>query len=105
MGEIVTAVYRPKPGKAGELRALVDQHLPALREAELVTDRPTLLLGSKDGMLVEVFEWKSAEAAQQAHENEAVGRIWEAMEDVALFMTLADLPEATRRFPHFEPLA
>jgi hypothetical protein len=103
--QIVTAMYRPKPGKAEELEALVRRHQPALRAAGLVTERPTILMRSAaDGTFVEIFEWASGEAARSAHEDEAVGALWTAMEAVADFVTLADLPEATRRFPHFTPL-
>ncbi|MCO5165235.1 MAG: hypothetical protein M9894_02550 [Planctomycetes bacterium] len=99
--EMVIALYRPHPGKERELDALVAQHVPALREAELITDRGVLRGRAKDGTVVEVFEWVSADAAERAHELPSVARVWEAMAQVADFVSLGDLPEAGQRFPHF----
>ncbi len=102
--EIVQAVYRAKPGKVDELVALIEKHEPALRASGLVTERPFTVMRSRDGStFIEVFEWVSSEAAHDAHTNEHVGPIWGAMAEVAEFLTLADLPEATSPFPHFTP--
>lgn len=102
--EIVQAVYRAKPGKIDELKALIDKHEPALRASGLVTERPFTIMVSSDGAtFIEVFEWTSMQAANDAHDDERVGPIWGAMAEVADFLTLADLEEATRRFPHFAP--
>lgn len=103
-GEVVIAIYRPKPNQAEELKRLVGRHLPTLRNLGLVTDREAVVLESSDGTLLEIFEWKSSEAAQEAHAAASVQELWNAMGDVADFATLADLPEATRQFPHFSPL-
>jgi hypothetical protein len=102
--EIVIAVYRPHEGRAADLDALVARHVPALREQGLVTDRPAISMRASDGTVVEVFEWTSREAAARAHEDEVVGPLWASMGAVADFLTPADLPEATHRFPHFAPL-
>lgn len=102
--EIVQAVYRAKPGKADALAALVAKHEPALRAAGLVTDRPFVVMRSpEDGTLIEIFEWASREAAGTAHGHEVIGPLWESMAKVADFLTLADVPEATRPFAHFQP--
>lgn len=102
--EIVFALYRPHPGKEKDLEALVARHLPVLREHELITPREAIAARASDGTIIEVFEWASAEAAGQAHEVPAVAKVWEAMAQVADFATLASLPEAGTRFPHFAPL-
>lgn len=105
-GEIVIAVYRAKPGKAEALGALLDRHQPVLRAAGLVSDRPPVVMRSpKDGTFLEVFEWASAAAAAKAHEQPAVAAIWNEMAAVSDFLTLADVPESTDRFPHFTPHA
>ena len=102
--EIVQAVYRAKPGKEADLAALIDEHGPALRAEGLVTDRPFVVMRSRDGRtFVEVFEWVSRQAACDAHGNERIGALWGRMGEVAEFLTLADLAEATQTFPHFTP--
>ena len=100
--EAVIALYRPKPGGDDALRALVARHVAVLREQGLVTDRPvTWLRSTQDGTWLEIFEWRSGEAAQQAHENASVQAIWGAMQEVAEFISLSALAEADRPFPHF----
>ncbi|MGD8395835.1 MAG: hypothetical protein PVF43_10200 [Candidatus Eiseniibacteriota bacterium] len=102
--EVVFALYRPHAGKDAELRALIREHLPALRELGLVTDRPALLVRGQDGTYIEIFEWRSREAAKQAHDRPAVARLWEAMGRIADFPALGELQEGGERFPHFQPV-
>ena len=103
--QIVTAVYRPHPGKEDTLAALIEKHYPLLRAEGLATERaPVVMRSQTDGTFIEVFEWINGGAAGVAHENPAVSALWEAMAEVADFLTLADLPEAATRFPHFRPV-
>ncbi len=103
--EIVAAVYRAKPGKEDELAALLEKHVPVLRAQGLATDRaPIVMRSPKDGTFIEIFEWDTAGSAQAAHENPAVAEIWNAMGEIADFLTLSDLPEAQLRFAHFLPV-
>lgn len=103
--EIVIALYRPHPGKEAELRALIARHVPTLRRLELVTDRPPVLCRAADGTYMEIFEWATAEAADQAHHHPEVAKLWEPMGRIADFATLESLEEVSRPFPHFEPVA
>lgn len=103
--ETVIAAYRPKPGKAQELRRLVGAHRRALVGAHLITDRPPLLLRARsDGTLLEIFEWVSAQAADQAHEHPAIRAIWNKLAGVADFVPLSAVREAGKAFSHFEAL-
>jgi hypothetical protein len=104
MTKIVFAVYRPNEGKDAELRALIAQHVPALRNLGLITRRPPLLVKARDGTYVEIFEWISDDAARKAHEHPQIAEIWEQMGVVGTFGKLGQLPEANSEFPHFEPI-
>ena len=99
-GNVVMAMYRPKPGMDDALRGIISRHVPRLRELGLATSRPAVLLQAADGTYVEIFEWQPG-AAQNAHGNPGVLEIWGAMEKVADFVRLADLAESQRPFPHF----
>jgi hypothetical protein len=103
--EVVFALYRPHAGKDVELKRLIAQHLPMLRRLELATERPAILVRAKDGTYIEVFEWRSEEAAKLAHEHPEVARVWEAMGQIAEFLALGSLEEAKEPFSHFEPIA
>lgn len=102
--EIVFAMYRPREGKESELLALIKEHIPTLRRFELITDRPSILVRSKNGTYIEIFEWRSKESAEVAHEHPAVAKVWEAMGGVSDFPGLDSLEEAAGKFPHFQPV-
>ena len=103
--ELVIAVYRAKPGKEEDLAKLIEGHVPLLRERGLATDREAIVMRSpKDGTFLEVFEWQESNSADAAHTDEAVGPLWGQMGEIADFLTLADVPEATKHFPHFNPV-
>lgn len=103
MGDMVIAVFRPKPGREDDLLALTREHVPILRRLGLATDRPALAMRSKDGMIVEVFEWKDGSIAT-AHEHPEVLAMWSRYEIACDYVTLDALPEAKDLFAQFEPI-
>ena len=103
MGRIVIACYKPKPGKGGALRALIVDHVPTLRRIGLVTERVPILMEAKDGTLIEVFEWASAEAIQAAHSHPAVLRMWEEYGKVCDYVPVGQVAETAQLFSEFTP--
>lgn len=102
--EVVTALYRPKPGKEPELRELLRRHVVALRGSGLITSRPRTLLRAQNGIYLELFEGKDGGAsAHAAHAHPDVGGVWQAMGLVCDFVCLAELLESTQPFAHFAP--
>ena len=99
---IVMALYRPKQGKAKELEALLKKHFPILKEYGLTTETFPLIGKSADGSYLEMFEWISEQAAQQAHDHPAIAQIWEAMSLISDWGTLSQLPESNKPFPQFQ---
>ena len=104
MGRIVIAVYRAKPGKIDELTALITTHVPRLREQSLVTERQPIIMQSGDDTFIEVFEWMSNEAIEQAHTNPAVLEMWQQFGEVAEYLPVGKLPEAANLFSEFSPV-
>jgi len=104
MGYMVIVAYRPKPGKEADLLQLVREHLPILRQEGLATDRPPQAMWSRDGVILEIFEWASPEAVEKAHTNPAVLKLWERFDQACTFEKLANLPEAQEMFAHFQPV-
>jgi hypothetical protein len=104
VGKFVIAVYRPRAGKSERLLELVREHLPILRAQGLATERPPYVMRAASGTLVEVFEWKSDEAAAQAHNNPAVLAMWARFGEACEYDSLANLEECKGPFPHFEPV-
>jgi hypothetical protein len=102
MGRAVIVAYTPKAGKKHLLLAAVKKHLHVLRQEQLVSDRPAHVMRAGDGTIVEVFEWRSADAIQQAHRNPAVNALWEEFAAACEYTPLAKLPEAQQMFAEFD---
>jgi hypothetical protein len=104
MGSISVACYKPRPGCEESLLALVRNHLPPFRAQGLVTDRPSIVMRTANGAIVEVFEWISQEAVAGAHHNPAVIELWKRFEAVCTYEIPSTLPEFQNMFSHFEPI-
>ena len=103
-GVCVIVAYRPKPGKAEEVLALVCSRVPTLRQEGLVTDRQAVMMRSCDGTIIEVSEWKSREAIDAAHKNPNVLAMWNKFFAVCDCVPLNTLAEAQEMFAGFEPI-
>lgn len=104
MGRFVIAAFKPRPGRQEQLLAVVAKHWSVLQEHGLVTDRPRYAMQSADGTVLEVFEWRSAEAIESAHANPAVQALWAEFESVCEYIPLAAVAEAQHPFSEFKPL-
>lgn len=104
MGIIVITCFKPKPGKDAELLEVVKDHLPVLRKEGLVTDKVCHVMRSKNGSILEVFEWKSEEAINEAHKNKNVLELWKRFEEACEYKTLSSVEESGMMFPEFEPV-
>jgi quinol monooxygenase YgiN len=103
MGDLVIVAYRPKPGQADALLAVVRDHVPTLRRLGLATDRPVQAMRAKDGTIVETFEWRDG-AVAKAHENPDVLAMWGRFGEVCDIVPLKELAEAGDMFATFEPV-
>ncbi|HSG40361.1 MAG TPA: hypothetical protein VLE27_12045 [Thermoanaerobaculia bacterium] len=102
MGRIVIVAYTPKVGRDQQLLAAVRKHLQVLQAEQLVTDKPAYVMRAGDGTIVEVFEWRSAEAIQQAHGNPAVQALWAEFGAACDYTPLARLSETQQMFAEFD---
>ena len=105
MGRFVIVAYQPKPGCAPLLESVVAKHLEVLAREGLITDRGGCTMRAQDGTIVEIFEWRSADAIARAHANAAVGALWGEFAQVCDYVPLATLPEASRMFAEFDAVA
>jgi quinol monooxygenase YgiN len=103
-GIIVIVAYRPKPGREDELLELVRSRVPTLRKESLVTDRVPVIMRAKDGTIIEVSEWKSQQAIEEAHKNPRVLAMWDKFFAVCDCVPLKTVPEAETMFAGFEPI-
>ncbi len=104
MGRTVIVVYRPKPGKNQQLLQLVKDHLPVLHAQKLITDRKPIVMRAADGAIIEVFEWRSADAIKSAHHNQAVQALWQKFNEVCDYEAPVNVKEFQGMFSEFETI-
>jgi len=98
---IVMVAYKPKTGMENTLKELVKSHHARLKEQDLVTDRTPIMMQSQDGTIIEVFEWKSLDAIQQAHTNKVVGEMWAEFAQVCDYTPIGKLSESADLFANY----
>jgi len=104
MGRITIAIYRPKKGKEEQLLKLVHEHLPILESQDLITKRKPIVMRAADNAVIEIFEWKSAKAIEQAHSNPQVLKLWDRFGEVCDFEIPVNVKEFHNMFSEFEPV-
>jgi hypothetical protein len=104
MGRIVIVAYKPKPGCSDDLQTLCREHVPILRQEGLATSREPILAVAADDIVVEIFEWVSADAIESAHNNVRVQQMWARFGSVCDYIPIGSVREATKLFSEFTPL-
>lgn len=101
---IVIAAYKPKEGQSEALKLLMKEHLSTLKSQNYVTDRASIIMEALDGTIIEVFEWVSAHAMQQAHSNPVVLEMWGKYAEVCDYIPVGNVAETSQLFSAFTPL-
>ncbi len=104
MGRFVIVAFKPKPGEEAALAAAIEKHYRVLRAENLVTDKAPYLMRAENGVVLEVFEWLSADAIAQAHTNPAVQALWREFEGACDYVPLSSLGEAQQLFAEFDAI-
>ncbi|TNE60639.1 MAG: hypothetical protein EP335_18565 [Alphaproteobacteria bacterium] len=104
MERLVMVAYRPKPGERMALADLVRRHHACLDAEGLVSPRKPVAMTARDGTIIEIFGWKSAQAIDAAHANPAVQELWQQFAQVCDYVPVADVAEAHAMFSEFTPL-
>ena len=102
MSKGVIVIYRPKKGKDAALLQLVQDHISILQSQNLATERAPFIMKAADGSIIEVFEWKSADAIKEAHENKVVQELWERFSQVCDYEIPINVKEFQGLFSEFE---
>jgi hypothetical protein len=102
---IVIVAYKPKAGKEEMLRGLMREHLPVLKQLNLVTERNSIIMEAADGTIIEVFEWKSKAAIEQAHTNPEVLKMWAKYAEACDYIPVGKVIETENLFSEFTPFS
>jgi quinol monooxygenase YgiN len=101
---LVIVAYRPKPGKDDVLLAEVRDHHHLLRSEGLATDREPVIMRAADSTIIEIFEWASPAAIEEAHANPRVQAMWSRFAKVCDYVPIGQVAEAASIFSEFEPV-
>jgi len=82
----------------------VRKHAAVLRAEGLIAERPAHAMRAADGTVLEVFEWRSPAAIDEAHGNVAVRALWAEFEQCCDYVSLGGLAEAQQPFAEFDAL-
>ncbi|EWM26395.1 hypothetical protein Naga_100715g3 [Nannochloropsis gaditana] len=94
--------FMPHPGQEKELETRLQKHWDALHAAGLtVPNQEPLFLRSRAGRVLEVFEWKDAEAMEEAHRRGELQDTWKKLLEVGTMVPLASLGECSEPYAHF----
>jgi len=98
----VIVAYKPKTGKEKMLDDIVKKHVPILISQGLADAQKATVLRSDNGTILELFEWKSVQAIEDAHKNEEVLKMWKVFDECCTYENLASLKECQNLFAGFE---
>jgi quinol monooxygenase YgiN len=100
---ITMAMYQPHVGKEEQLNDVLKKHIKTLEAENLITSREPIRAVASDGTVIEIFEWKSEQAKDAAHESPVVMKVWNEIMEIAEIKSLSSLEESKHPFPNFAP--
>jgi quinol monooxygenase YgiN len=100
---ITMALYQPHVGKEEQLNDVLKKHIKTLEAENLITSREPIRAVASDGTVIEIFEWKSEQAKDAAHESPVVMKVWNEIMEIAEIKSLSSLEESKHSFPNFAP--
>jgi quinol monooxygenase YgiN len=100
---ITMALYQPHVGKEEQLNDVLKKHIKTLEAENLITSREPIRAVASDGTVIEIFEWKSEQAKDAAHESPVVMKVWNEIMEIAEIKSLSSLEESKHSFPTFAP--
>jgi quinol monooxygenase YgiN len=100
---ITMAMYQPHVGKEEQLNDVLKKHIKTLEAENLITSRQPIRAVASDGTVIEIFEWKSEQAKDAAHESPVVMKVWNEIMEIAEIKSLSSLEESKHSFPNFAP--
>lgn len=104
MGILVVVGYKPKVGKEKEVEVLVKSHYDRLKRIDLVSERIPIIGQAKDGTFVEIFEWNSKQAIDEAHQHPEVQKMWGEFSEVCDYLPVGTLEEMHQLFSELKPI-
>jgi hypothetical protein len=104
MRQIALILYSPRKDREQELVEMLQNNIPVMRKLGLITDREQILARTKDGSIIQLFEWKSEESQDQAMAHPVVQEMWLKVGNISEFQKPAAVAEFNEVFSMFETI-
>ena len=102
MPRVAIIVLKPQKDKIGELIALLRKSHSTLLKFGIVTAREQILAMSSEGSIIQILEWTSKQAEEEAAVHDEVRELWMEAERLCEFQKPIEVNEFTQMFPSFE---
>jgi len=102
MSILAIATYKPKTGRENDFLKLLTNHIPTLHSEKLISSKDNYVMHSKNGTIIEIFEWLSREAVDKAYETQCYGSFWQQIGERADVVSLNSLEETGQPFAGFK---
>jgi hypothetical protein len=104
MRHIALILYSPRKGREQELVDMLQNNIPVMRKLGLVTDREQIIARSKDGSILQVFEWKRDDSQDQAMAHPVCQDMWLKVGNISEFQKPVAVAEFNEVFSMFETI-
>jgi len=101
MSLVSISAYKPLPGFASGFEEVLKLHIPTLLEEGLITDQPPFRMRAVDGTIIEIFEWVSEEAKEEAHSHPRIMELWSRFHEYSEMIKLMDIMECHEHMATF----
>lgn len=104
MAKIALIVYKPWKDKSKELIDSLLANIPVMRKLGLVTDREQIVAQSKDGCIIQIFEWREEASEEQAMAHPVVQEMWMKVSKMSEFKKPMDIAEFQEQLSKFDTI-
>jgi len=102
MPRVSIMIFKPQKDKLGELIALLKQSRSTLLKFGKVTAREQILAMTIEESVIQILEWTSKEAEEEAAVHDEVRELWMQAERISEFQKPIEVREFNQMFPSFE---
>lgn len=104
MRHIALILYSPRKDREQELIEMLQQNIPVMRKLGLVTDREQILASTKDGSIIQLFEWKNDDSQEQAMAHPVCQEMWLKVGNISEFQKPTAVAEFNEVFSMFKTI-
>jgi hypothetical protein len=99
---LTVAVYRPRPGREGEVLPHLRREIATIRERGYFTTRPAAICRSHAGAYLVLTEWATEQSVDAAQADDVVVGLWRRKEQLVAYLAPSEVDGADILFPSFE---